>query len=67
MAKEGKIKASENKAGDVEVKPQIEKLWAQYGRLQAEREQLVAILQANVRQLKSIQEQIAKLEQNGRN
>lgn len=67
MAKGKKIQASKNLAKDIEVKPQIEKLWAQYGRLQDERERLVTILQAKVQQMRNIRTQIAKLEQNGRN
>lgn len=51
-----------SKAKNVETKPRIEKLWAQYGRLQAEREQLAVIMQSKVQQMRQIYEQIAKLE-----
>jgi len=42
---------------------QVEKLWAQYGRLQAERERLGAILQNIIQQMRQIQGQITKLEE----
>lgn len=56
-----KPQATKNKAGDVEKNSQIEKLWAQYGRFQAEREQLGMLLQEKVEQMRDIQIQIAKL------
>lgn len=57
------IKVTKNKAKDVEINPKIEALWAKYGRLQAEREQLAAILQDKILQMRNIQAEIAKLEQ----
>lgn len=61
MAK--KIKPTKNKAVDVETNPKVEKLWAQYGRLQADRERLAAILEKCAAQMRNIQAEIAKLEQ----
>ena len=58
-----KIKATDNKAENVEKKQKIEKLWAQYGRCQAEREQLSALTQQRTQQMRNLQNQIEKLEQ----
>lgn len=58
-----RIKSTENKAGDVEKQSKIEKLWAQYGRLQAEREQHSVIVQNIIQKMRNLQSQIAKLEQ----
>ena len=61
-----KPKSSQNKAKDVETKlvekDKIEKLWAQYGRLQAMREQLTANLQKIIEQMRQAQKQIELLE-----
>lgn len=58
-----RVKSTENKAKDVEKQSEIEKLWAQYGRLQAERERLGLLQEAKIQQMRNIYNQIAKLEQ----
>ena len=63
MAKQPKIKATNNKAENVEKKQKIEKLWAQYGRCQAEREHLSVFTQQKTQQMRNIQNQIERLEQ----
>lgn len=42
-------------------KDETEKLWSQYGRLQAERERLDTIFRNKTQQMRQIQNQIAKL------
>jgi len=62
MAK--KVKTIENKAKNMETKQKIERLWAQYGKLQAQREHQGVALEQTVQQMRQISVQIAQLEQN---
>jgi len=59
-----KVKTIENKAKNMETKQKIEKLWAQYGKLQAQREHQGVAIEQTVQQMRQISVQIAQLEQN---
>lgn len=58
-----KPKATENKAKDVETQ-KVEKLWAQYGKLQAQRELQTIALRQTGQQLNQKYQQIRELEGN---
>ncbi len=55
-----KLKATENKAKDIETNPKVEKLWAQFGQLQANRERLNGILQATTQQMREVYAKLQK-------
>ncbi len=63
MEKEKKPKASENKAKDVEKKARTEKLWAEFGKLAAQRERALEVSRQSAQQMNEIMAKLNKEKQ----